>query len=50
MIIEEHRYIVCLNEEQRRKDSADRKAIVEHRRAQLQRGDKDLIGNKGYRK
>ena len=44
------RYIVCLNEEQRRKDAADRKAIIAHLRQQLQRGDKDLIGNKGYRK
>ena len=44
------RYIVCLNEEQRRKDVADRHAIVAHLREQLKRGDKDLIGNKGYRK
>jgi len=50
VLIEGRRYIVCLNEEQRRKDAADRKAIVEHLREQLQRGDKDLIGNKGYRK
>jgi len=48
--IGERRYIVCLNEEQRRKDEADRKAIVEALREQLKRGDKDLIGNKGYRK
>jgi len=48
--IGERRYIVCLNEEQRRKDAADRKAIVEALREQLKRGDKDLIGNKGYRK
>lgn len=48
--IGERRYIVCLNEEQRRKDEADRKAIVEALRQQLKRGDKDLIGNKGYRK
>ena len=48
--IEERRYVVCLNEEQRRKDAADRQAIVEHLREQLKRGDKDLIGNKGYRK
>jgi hypothetical protein len=48
--IEGRRYIVCLNEEQRRKDAADRKAIVAHLEQQLQRGDKDLIGNKGYRK
>jgi hypothetical protein len=50
VLIEERRYIVCLNEEQRRKDAAERKAIVEHLREQLKRGDKDLIGNKGYRK
>jgi hypothetical protein len=48
--LEDRRYVVCLNEEQRRKDAADRKAIVEHLREQLKRGDKDLIGNKGYRK
>ena len=50
VLIGDRRYIVCLNEEQRRKDAADRKAIVEHLREQLKRGDKDLIGNKGYRK
>jgi len=46
----ERRYVVCLNEEQRRKDAADRQAIVEHLREQLKHGDKQLIGNKGYRK
>jgi hypothetical protein len=50
VLIEDRRYVVCLNEEQRRKDAADRQAIVEHLRQQLKRGDKDLIGNKGYRK
>ena len=44
------RYVVCLNEEQRRKDAADRQAIVEALREQLKRGDKTLVGNKGYRK
>lgn len=48
--VDGRRYIVCLNEEQRRKDAADRQAIIEHLREQLKRGDKDLIGNKGYRK
>ena len=48
--VEGRRYIVCLNEEQRRKDAADRKAIVKHLREQLKQGDKQLIGNKGYRK
>jgi hypothetical protein len=44
------RYIVCRNEEQVRKDCADRKAIVESLREQLKKGDKALVGNKGYRK
>ena len=44
------RYVVCLNEEQRKKDAFDRKAIVEHLRDQLKRGEKTLVGNKGYRK
>lgn len=44
------RYIVCRNEEQVRKDRADRKAIVESLREQLKQGDKALVGNKGYRK
>jgi transposase len=46
----DRRYVVCLNEEQRRKDVFDRKAIVEHLREQLKRGEKSLVGNKGYRK
>ena len=50
VVIDDRRYVVCLNEEQRRKDAADRKAIVEHLREQLTQGDKELIGNKGYRK
>jgi hypothetical protein len=44
------RYVVCLNEEQARKDRADRAAIVESLREQLRHGDKALVGNKGYRK
>ena len=44
------RYVVCLNEEQAKKDRADRAAIVECLREQLKHGDKSLVGNKGYRK
>ena len=47
---EGRRYIVCLNEEQRRKDAADRAAILENLRGQLKAGDKSLIGNRGYRR
>lgn len=48
--VDSRRYIVCRNEEQARKDRADRQAIVQSLRAQLKRGDKTLVGNKGYRK
>jgi transposase len=44
------RYVVCLNEEERRKDAHDRATIVAALRQQLRRGDKSLIGNKGYRR
>jgi hypothetical protein len=33
--VEERRYIVCLNEEERRKDARDREAIVAHLKEQL---------------
>jgi len=46
----DRRYVVCLNEEQAKKDRADREAIVEALRDQLKHGDKSLVGNKGYRK
>jgi len=48
--VDERRYVVCLNEEEARKDSAEREAIVAGLREQLKRGDKSLVGNKGYRK
>ena len=48
--VDERRYVVCLNEEEARKDRAERKAIVAGLREQLRRGDKSLVGNKGYRK
>jgi hypothetical protein len=46
----EHRYVVCLNEDQARKDAADRAAIIASLREKLRQGDKALVGNKGYRK
>jgi transposase len=48
--VKERRYIVCLNEEERRKDAHDRAAIVANLREQLRCGDKSLVGNKGYRR
>jgi Transposase DDE domain len=48
--VENRRYVVCLNEEERRKDAHDREAIVAHLKEQLHQGDKSLVGNKGYRR
>jgi hypothetical protein len=48
--VENRRYVVCLIEEERRKDAHDRQAIVAHLRQQLRQGDKRLVGNKGYRR
>ena len=48
--VENRRYILCLNEEERRKDAHDREAIVAHLKEQLRQGDKSLVGNKGYRR
>jgi hypothetical protein len=44
------RYVVCFNPEQAAKDRADREAILQSLEQQLRRGDKSLVGNKGYRK
>lgn len=44
------RYVVCHNEEQARKDRHDREAITTALREQLTKGDKSLVGNKGYRR
>jgi len=48
--IGDRRYVVCFNEDQARKDSQDRAAILSGLVKQLARGDKSLVGNKGYRK
>ncbi len=49
-MVEDRRYIVCVNEKQVKKDAADREAIVASLRNQLKQGDKALVGNRSYRK
>jgi len=44
------RYVVCLNEDQATRDRHDREAVVASLRDALSKGDKSLVGNKGYRK
>jgi transposase len=48
--VQDRRYVVCYNEDQARKDRADREAIIAHLQDALRQGDKSLVGNKGYRR
>ena len=48
--VDGRRYVVCLNDEQAKKDRADREAIVSALRQQVKQGAKSMVGNKGYRK
>lgn len=44
------RYIVCRNEAEAQQDEAERQAILAALEAALRRGDKSLVGNRGYRR
>ncbi|MCP4309581.1 MAG: transposase, partial [bacterium] len=44
------RYIVCINHGQAKNDAAERQAIFDGLRRQLEKGDKALVGNRGYRR
>jgi hypothetical protein len=48
--MDDRRYVVCVNEAEVQADRAARAAIVRSLREQLRRGDKSLVGNKGYRR
>ena len=44
------RYIVCFNPEQAKRDAASREAVLDSLRRKLRDGDKQLVGNAGYRR
>ena len=48
--VEGARYVVCWNEEEAEQDRKNREAIVASLQEALQKGDKALIGNGGYRR
>ena len=50
VLVDERRYIICMNERQARKDAADRQAILESLKEKIKSNPKSLVGNKGYRK
>jgi len=50
VVLNDKRYIVCLNTKQARKDARDRQAILDSLEEKIETNPKGLIGNKGYRK
>lgn len=50
VMVGDRRYIICLNEDQAKKDALDRQHIVASLKRKLKQGQKSLVGNKGYRK
>lgn len=50
VFVDNHRYIVCLNIKQARKDAADRELIIDALKEKLKKNPGSLVGNKGYRK
>ena len=50
VLVDGHRYVVCLNERQAKKDAADRNAVIASLREKLATDPKSLVGNRGFRK
>ncbi len=50
VVVEERRYVVCFNPKEAERDAAARAATVDSLRNKLQHGDKELVGNAGYRR
>ncbi len=48
VLVEGRRYGFCLNNDEARKDAADRQAIVAWLQEKLRTGEKSLVGKKGY--
>ncbi|MGB7294546.1 MAG: transposase, partial [Candidatus Aminicenantales bacterium] len=48
VLVGDRSYIICLNEEEERKDEAVREAIIDHLREKLSGEAKSLVANKGY--
>lgn len=50
VLVDGRRYVICVNEDQAKKDALDRAAIIAALEERLKQGDKSLVGNKGFRK
>ena len=50
VLVRDHRYIVCLNPKEARKDARDREAVLESLREKIRKAPGSLVGNSGFRK
>jgi hypothetical protein len=50
VLVEDRRYIVCLNPKEARKDARDREAVLESLRQTIGKDPGSLVGNTGYRR
>lgn len=50
VLVDGRRYVVCVNEDQAKKDALERSAIIAALEQRLKQGDKSLVGNKGFRR
>jgi hypothetical protein len=50
VVVDDRRYVVCVNEDQAKKDAGDRAAIICALEDRLKQGNKSLVGNKGFRR
>jgi hypothetical protein len=48
--VKPRRYVICFNPAEARRDAAARETIVASLRSKLKAGDKELVGNAGYRR
>lgn len=48
--VQDRRYVVCFNPEEAGRDALVRQALLENLEAQLSKGAKSLVGNRGYRR
>jgi hypothetical protein len=50
VLVGTHRYVICYNEEQARRDCRDREDILKTLAEKLRQGPRALVGNRGFRK
>lgn len=50
VMVEERRYVVCLNEEERKKDRLARESVLKSLQSHLRQGEKSLVKNRAFKR